>query len=107
MQVIAALGNSSPASDPTTPRLPPNFLPIKIVNPNKLIPGARIDKLQKCVNSSIVIQLYFSINVRCIKNVVEAPPPKDCRPMLAQMRNSFHIPGLGFCEFIQSAPNNE
>src|SRR6266487_4090662 len=104
-QVIAALGKSKPASDTMILKPPPNFFPIRMVSAIKLMPGARIHKLQKYVNSSIEIHLCFSMNARCIKKVVEAPPPKDCSPILAQTRKSFHSPGPGFCSFIKPAPN--
>src|SRR5579864_6943964 len=105
-QVINALGKSIPASETTMPQVPPNFLPIRTVSATKLIPGVNIHKFQRCINSSIDSHLCFSINSRCIKNVVDAPPPKDCSPMPAQMRKSCHLPGLGSCSFIRQVPNS-
>src|SRR3989441_3004587 len=102
-QVIVALGKSIPASETTMPQVPRSFFPIKTVNATRLMPGVRTHKFQRYINSSIDSHLCFSINARCIKNVVDAPPPKDCSPMLAQMRKSCHLPGLGSCSLIQSA----
>jgi len=36
--------------------------------------------------------------------VVEAPPPKDCSPIPAQMRKSCHIVGLGSCNCTKLTP---
>src|SRR5260370_25871147 len=94
-QVIVALGKSIPASETTMPQGPPSFFPIRTVSATRLMPGVRMHKFQRRINSSIDSHLCFSINARCIKNVVDAPPPKDCRPTLAQMRKSCHFPGLG------------
>src|SRR6266568_4313143 len=87
-QVIVALGKSRPASEAAMPQVPPSFFPISTVSATRLIPGVRIHKFHRCINSSIDSHLCFSINARCIKSVVVAPPPKDCSPMLAQIRKS-------------------
>jgi hypothetical protein len=44
------------------------------------------------------------MNVRWIKNEVDAPPPKDCNPILAQIRKSFQIVGKDVCDFIEAIP---
>src|SRR5436305_12765122 len=105
--VIIALGKSKPANETTMPQTPPNFFPINTVSATKLMPGVRTHKFQKYINSSIDSHLCFSINARCIKNVVDAPPPKDCSPTLAQMRKSSHLLGLGSCNFIKLAPEDD
>src|SRR5258708_2083219 len=99
-QVIVALGKSIPASETTIPQGPPSFLPIRTVSATRLMPGVRMHKFQRRINSSIDSHLCFSINARCIKNVVDAPPPKDCRPTPPQMPKTSHLPGLGSCSFI-------
>src|SRR5712691_5061104 len=99
-QVMVALGSNKPAREMTMPQAPPSLRPIRTVRATRLIPGVRIHKFQSCVNSSIDNHLCFSINARCINNVVVAPPPKDCSPMLAQIRKSCHLPGLGSCSLI-------
>src|SRR5579885_2053213 len=99
-QVITALGRSKPVRDASTPHAPPSLLPIKIVTAIKLIPGVGMHRLQKWVNSSAVKYLCFSINVRWIKNVVDAPPPNDCRPMPVHRRKSCQLPGLEIDGFI-------
>src|SRR3989442_11862816 len=104
-QVIVALGKSIPASETTMPQVPPSFLPIRTVSATRLMPGVRMHKFQRRINSSIDSHLCFSINARCIKKVVDAPPPKDCSPMLAQMRKSCHLLGLGSCSLIELAPD--
>src|SRR5713226_2716164 len=101
---MIALGKSKPASEATIPQTPPSFLPIRIVRATRLIPGVRMHKFQRCINSSIDSHLCCCINARCINNVVDAPPPKDCNPTLAQMRKSSHLLGLGSCSFIDGAP---
>src|SRR5579884_1362404 len=93
-----------PANETTIPHVPPNLRPISIVRATKLIPGVKIHKFHICKNSSIVIHPYLSINVRWIKNEVDAPPPKDCKLILVQIRKSFQIVGYGVCDFMQPLP---